>query len=353
MKARGVAREMVAMVVRHSPPPVARRIRAMVERIVYGMTPAIHELPPIFHYWSEKYLRPQLSALGFESPEDFYFVVALDRARETGGELKCLSIACGRCEIELGVARRLLDAGVRLDFTCIDLSQRLLDDARLICREAGLEEVFRFERLDLGGDMGHPEPHYDFVMANQCLHHFQELEVALDFVSDAMVADGVFATCDMIGRNGHQLWPEARIEVDRIWAGLPERLRRDRTRGGSAGEFHDYDHSNVGFEGIRAQEVLPLLVERFHFERFMPFACLVLPFVERRFGWNFDADDAGDRALIDAIARRDLDLLHAGVLKPTQLIAALRKQPVAALASRFPWSPAECIRWPDPDPGNS
>jgi len=333
--------------VRNAPAPVARRIRLMVERATFRMTPGIHDLPPIFHYWSNKYLRPELEALGFDSPEDFYFLVARDRAKQTNGRIRCLGVASGRCETEIGLARRLLEAGISVQFTCLDLNRHLLEDARGLCRQAGLQDRFRFECVELGRDEPAPAPAYDFAMANQCLHHFQELEAALDFVHGALVADGVFATCDVIGRNGHQLWPEARAEVDRIWAGLPERLRRDRTRGGSAAQFHDYDHSNVGFEGIRAQEVLPLLVERFHFERFVPFACLVLPFVERRFGWNFDAGNAADRELIDDIARRDQQLLHEGVLKPTQLIAAMRKQPVPQLHSRFPFTPAECIRWPD------
>lgn len=341
------ARQLVAAVVRRSPAPVARWIRALVERVAYRMTPVIHDLPPIFHYWSNTYLRPELEALGFVSPEDFYFVVARDRALETGGAIRCLSIASGRCETEIGLAGRLRAAGVRVQFTCLEMNRRLLDDARRLCREAGLDDCFHFECVDLGRNEGRIEPVHDFVMANQCLHHFQELEAALDFVSGALAADGVFATCDVIGRNGHQLWPEARVEVERIWATLPKRLRRDRTRGGSAATYRDYDHSNVGFEGIRAQDVLPLLVERFHFERFAPSACLVLPFIERRFGWNFDAEDAADRALIDDIARRDLQLLHEGVLKPTQLIAAMRKRPVPQLSTRFPFTPAECIRWPD------
>ena len=42
------------------------------------------------------------------------------------------------------------------------------------------------------------------------------------------------------------------------------------------------------FEGIRAQDILPLLVERFTFDEFIGFGNVIDPFVDRSFGPNFD-----------------------------------------------------------------
>jgi len=32
----------------------------------------VHALPGIFHYWSDKYLRPKLEAFGFSNPDQFF-----------------------------------------------------------------------------------------------------------------------------------------------------------------------------------------------------------------------------------------------------------------------------------------
>ena len=89
--------------------------------------------------------------------------------------------------------------------------------------------------------------------------------------------------------------------------------------------YDNFNYADVGFEGIRAQDILPLLVERFEFEGFAPSACIVIPFIDRRFGPNLDTESEGDRALINAIALADEKLINSGRIKPTQLVAAMCK----------------------------
>ena len=36
----------------------------------------VHALPPIFHYWLDRYVRPKLEAFGFSHPGLRFFVVA-------------------------------------------------------------------------------------------------------------------------------------------------------------------------------------------------------------------------------------------------------------------------------------
>ena len=47
---------------------------AMMAREVanYRSVENVHDLPPIFHYWSNKYLLPKFQQFGFCSPTDFY-----------------------------------------------------------------------------------------------------------------------------------------------------------------------------------------------------------------------------------------------------------------------------------------
>ena len=41
----------------------------------------VHELPDIFHYWSNRYLLPMFQPFGFTSPNDFFLKQVLQRCR--------------------------------------------------------------------------------------------------------------------------------------------------------------------------------------------------------------------------------------------------------------------------------
>ena len=73
----------------------------------------------------------------------------------------------------------------------------------------------------------------------------------------------------MIGRNGHQLWPEALEIVHEFWRQLPERYRYNRALKRYEELYENWDCSLESFEGIRAQDILPLLLEYFHFQLFV------------------------------------------------------------------------------------
>lgn len=330
-------------VIGHAPAPLAYRLRLLAERAAFLLGGSSGELPPVFHYWSHNYLYRKFHALGFHSPQHFYFRHLAERAQASGEPVRCLSLAAGRCDMELEVMRMLVADGIHnVHLTCNDLNAALLKIGQRAVAAAGLEGYFSFERGDLNQSLGAGRRH-DVVMANQCLHHFVELEAIFDAIHASLGETGEFLTADVIGRNGHQLWPEALAEVERFWAELPPAYRQDRTRGRLATDYVNFDHSNVGFEGIRAQDVLPLLLERFHVGDFIAFGCITLPFVERRFGWNFDPDRAFDREFIDRVATRDEALIADGTIKPTQLVASFHTRPVP-LRSAGGLDPAACVR---------
>ena len=339
-------RRSVARFIDLAPRPVGYWLRETLEKVAFNRTPVIHDLPPIFHYWSNTYVRPRFEAIGFSSPDDFFFRVIEAEAKRKARPIRCLSVGAGRCEIEIALALRLRESGVdNVTMVCTDLNERLLQAARRLATEAGVADRFTFEVADINArrvDRG-----YDVVIANQCLHHFVELETILDNIRDALADEGVFATSDVIGRNGHQLWPEALAELQPFWRELAPKYRVDHVLRRETVEYVNYNHADVGFEGIRAQDILRLLVERFEFEIFAPYACITLPIVERRFGRNFDPDDPADIAFVDRLAQRDQELLDAGTVKPTQLVAAMRKQRLGPLVSTTPFAPAACIRPPD------
>lgn len=319
-------RGLVNTGLRCMPAQAGYRSRGMIERFVYRHAGGSAELPPIFHHWSNTFLLPKLRAAGCESPDDFFLKEVQAHGRSRPGMLRCLSIASGHCELEIKLARQLSDSG-RQDFLvhCVDLNPEILAAARARAKAAGVADRMLFSVLDLNRAERPGEP-FDVVIANQCLHHLVELESTMEFVKGALNGDGIFLTSDTIGRNGHQLWPEAFEVVGALWADLPDRLKRDRNRGGVARTYVDYDHSNTGFEGIRAQDILPLLVEHFDFQKVLFYGCIIFPFIERRFGWNYDVASDADRAIIERVARLDEELLEAGRVKPTQILARMTRK---------------------------
>jgi len=167
-------------------------------------------------------------------------------------------------------------------------------------------------------------------MADQSLHHVTELESLFGQIRQSLRPDGIFVISDMIGRNGHLRWPAALAIVREFWRKLPPSYRYNRRSGRYEAFFEDADCSTESFEGIRAQDIVPLLEQYFHFHFFLGFGNVIDPFVDRSFGPNFDPESAWDREFIDQVHRRDEAEIAAGRLQPTHMLALLGKEPGAS-----------------------
>src|SRR3989304_3829279 len=63
----------------------AQRLRTEIER--YRTVENVHDLPEIFHVWSDKYIRPKMEAvLGVSGIEQFYAKYILQYAAENPSE---------------------------------------------------------------------------------------------------------------------------------------------------------------------------------------------------------------------------------------------------------------------------
>ena len=52
------------------------RLRIAAEQVVFEGQTEVHDLPEIFHYWSNRYLRPKFESFGFYNPDDFFLTFA-------------------------------------------------------------------------------------------------------------------------------------------------------------------------------------------------------------------------------------------------------------------------------------
>jgi SAM-dependent methyltransferase len=247
------------------------RFRTLTERLRFGRCPTVHALPDIFHYWSNRYLRPKLEAFGTSYPEAF-FLKHLERGRAKAAA-------------------------------------------------AGVSEHIAIAPVDL--NRWRPTVRFDAVIANQSLHHIVALEPLFDGVARSLAPHVLFIVSDMIGRNGHKRRPEALAIVEEFWRELPDTHQFDRQRRKQHRDYPDVDCASRGFDGIRSQDILPLLVERFAFDVFIGFANAIDPFVDRSFGPNFSVDRDWDRDFIDRVHAQDEAAILSGAITPTHMLAAM------------------------------
>lgn len=199
----------------------------------------------------------------------------------------------------------------------------MLERGKQIAKESGVLGNMIFVEADFNTW----EPHnlYHGVMANQSLHHVTRLEHLFDQVKKTLHKDGSFVISDMIGRNGHQRWPEALVIVQKYWKRLPDKKKFNVLLNRLEKNYDNWDCSKEGFEGIRAQDILPLLVQRFECEKFIGFGNVIDIFVDRCFGHNYSIESQEDKNIIDEVHAEDESGFASGSLTPTHMIAVFVK----------------------------
>jgi SAM-dependent methyltransferase len=303
----------------------------------------VHDLPEIFHYWSNKYLRPMMEALGYSYPEDFFAKEIARQRTAMGRPIRVVSVGAGNGDSEIRVAQLLRERGIAdVVIECMDINPAML--AR--CQQLADASDLSGSVLPVNADFNRwqPQQPYDVVMANQSLHHVLELEHLFTAIKFAIGETGVFLTCDMIGRNGHLRWPEALSEVQQFWRELPEAKRYNLQLKRMETNFMDWDCSGEGFEGVRAQDILPLLVKQFRFDTFLAWGNILDIFIDRSFGHHLDPNDPSDLNFVDRIHERDEEGLAKGLWKPTHMLAVMRNAWPHATRQRSHFSPEFCVR---------
>ena len=323
----------------------------VTHQIAQYSTEDIHDVPPIYDYWADTHIRPRLnSVFGVDTVRDFYVEHIRQRAARTSPRvIRILSIGAGDAELEVEIARELSSSGFGIfRLECMELSPILIDRANCRIQEARLSEHVTMVPSDLNR-WSHAESSggtYTAVLAHHILHHVVELEALFANVAAAIGNTGVFLAADMIGRNGHMRWPEALTLLNALWDTLPDSLKYNHVFRETDHAFNNWDCSSKGFEGIRAQDILSLLVQRFQFEKFLGFGNLPDMFCDRFYGPNFDPSLPAHTQFIDSVEQLNSLLLELGVLKPTKMIAVMSNDGAPTTRIWKNLSPQFCVRDP-------
>ena len=319
--------------------------RAIAERERFDAELEVHDLPPSHDVWSDAFLTPKLAAVGLSPLLEGFADLIARTGEELGTHVAVVSLGAGNCDVEVDLARRLLGRGID-DFsvTCVELSSAMVERGRAAAADADLLDRVFFETADL--NEWEPSQDVGVFLANHSLHHVVELEHLFDGVRSAMGPASRFLVNDVIGRNGHMRWPEALAILEPLWRRLPSRYKFNRQLRRQEDEFVNWDCSKEGFEGIRAQDVLPCLMSRFAFEVFVGYANLSDVFIDRGFGPNFDMDEPDDRELVLRMGRLDEELIDLGAVTPTKMVASLRTTSTGPPKVWKGWTPEFCVRDP-------
>ena len=319
-----------------------KRIKEQIDQ--YKNVSDMHAaLSDMHEYWKRTHLVPVwLDVCEAVNVYDFYAKNFIRGMNETGSRT-IASLGSGDGRLEISIAQRMKALGAK-DFTiqCVELSEHqtargdkhAADAGVTDCVEQVLGDFNKWESpIPLAGVMGH-----------HALHHVADLETMFDNARKALAPHGKFVTIDVIGRNGHMRWPETLDIVESIWNFLPMDKRYHHIFKKTCETYLNHDCSTQGFEGIRAQDILPLMNERFEFENFYAYGGITEAIINRGYGANFDADNAEDRAFVDFLHKLNELLIDLGHVKPTVMFACASPERTKELRIFKNRTPEFCIR---------
>ena len=169
-------------------------------------------------------------------------------------DLSILSICSGAARIEENILKHCMG---NVTLTLLDASEDLAKRAAARFAESG------HKVRCLVGDINNGLPGedcYDIIICVSALHHLANLEEVLSQINVRLKPDGEFWSIgEQVGRNGNRLWPEAMKAANNIFSTLPERLRMNAHTKKADDSIPDDDFSIGCFEGIRSEEIIPLL----------------------------------------------------------------------------------------------
>lgn len=310
------------------------------------------QLPKIHTYWAKRYLIPKTNQVFGGGGIVSFFAEGLSCGFKKDKKLRILSLGGGLCLQEQQIAVRLRDMGFSdIHIECLDMSPERCKEAQKLFNDKGISDLISISEQDI--NEWQPQKKYTSVMANQSLHHFHALEKIFNNVKMCMSDEGRFVVNDIIGKNGHQRWPEVLNYLIKIWEIIPQKYKFNHPFNRVDEEYDDWDYSLRTCEGIRAQDILPLINKTFDATHFVAEGGLIDVFIERKYGHNFKIDSDEDKRLIDQIAFMNNILIDAGTIKPTMMLAWFKKKDrVKSIFNKQSnvcyrhWSAEFCVRDP-------
>ncbi|MDZ7762776.1 MAG: methyltransferase domain-containing protein [Desulfovermiculus sp.] len=225
--------------------------------------------------------------------------------------IRILSLGSGYCGHELMIAEQFSQD---YEIECVDINENLFHQARQKATDKGLHLAFGVE--DLNFIQIKPQ-NYDFIFAHAVLHHIINLEHLYAQIAQGLTDIGLFHLIEVAGENRRLLWPENQNMVNGLLDLCPKDVvGQHRIHVSGGGE---------GMEGVRQEDILPLLKERFspEFEHlhgaFMRYVCL-----DENLAPLLNPERAQSKKYLDFLIDCDQSCVRRGLLKPLEIWGVYR-----------------------------
>jgi SAM-dependent methyltransferase len=278
----------------------------------WGKRPALWEAGRGLHWTEQPAVQRRINRKVSGSPVEDPYQYLIRFLKRNGVAMplrRCLTLGCGRGELERGLAK--YDFCRRHD--AYDVAERAIESARQAAAAEGLTHVvYRvadINRLSLPSDA------YDAVFTVMSAHHFSDLEHVFREVKRALRPDGVFFLNEFIGPTKFQ-WTDRQLEiVNGLLRVLPPRYRiaqnqRLKTRVRRPTLFRMY----VGdpSEAIRSDQIIATLSRHFQIVEQRDYGGTILNLLLSGIAGNFDSRARRDRKLLRMLFDVEDQMLASG-----------------------------------------
>lgn len=250
-----------------------------------------------------------------QSPPDF--VECLQAKAANSNTVKVLSLCSGSARIEANMASQ---CPANVEWSLLDINTDLLNlaakqfppDLKLDLIEADVNQ------LCFSGEK------WDVILCVSGLHHIVELEKLIQFCHTSLTEDGEFWSIgEYVGKNGNRLWPPAKHEANKLFQQLPEKYRLNRHTQQNDIEVPDGDCSVGFFEGIRSEDIEPIISRWFEARTLYRKNCFLWRLTDSAYSDNYNLSDPVDRAWLIQLINAEIIHFQTGG-RGTELFAIYR-----------------------------
>jgi SAM-dependent methyltransferase len=234
------------------------------------------------------------------------FAERLKLRSDSGAVIKVLSLCSGAARIEAGFASQV---GANVEWSLLDINVDLLGLAS--------RQFAPSVKLDLieanVNDLRYSGEKWDIILCISALHHVVELEKLIKFCHDSLIEGGEFWSIgEYVGRNGNRLWPDAKVEANKLFNLLPDQYRLNRHTNQVDFEIPDNDYSVGCFEGIRSEEIELVLDRWFHPVDVYRRNCFLWRLINLAYSDNYDLQNPEDRQWIVRMVKAEVNHFQLG-----------------------------------------
>jgi len=216
------------------------------------------------------------------------FIDRLNKLARQKDKIKVLSLCSGAARIEAGFSAASPD---NIEWSLLDINTDLLNTAASQFPESTKLDLIEAD----ANNLVYSGEKWDVILCVSALHHLIELEKVIKFISKSLNDDGEFWSIgEYVGRNGNRLWPDARYAADTFFAELPKKYRLNAHSGKIDQSIPDNDYSVGCFEGIRSEDIEPLLDRWLQPEDVYRRNCFLWRLINLAYSDNYDLNCSAD-----------------------------------------------------------